>query len=252
MSEIIWTSDTHLNFFEREDIEKLAKMCDAPVVISGDIAEGNSFSELLTLFAEAAGVQVYFVLGNHDCYGITRAEAKERAGQVPGATYLGNCGEPIELSKTVALVGVDGWYDCRNGEYHLSNLELSDFHRIKDLEYLDRDMRLDVFQRWADAESSLLLNRVEDALDAGYAEVYAVTHVPPVVPPGESFPGLPYYSNFLMGGMLNVLASRYPAQYVTVLAGHTHNGGRCRLGPNVEVYISESDYHKPVLQRIPL
>ncbi len=70
-------------------------------------------------------------------------------------------------------------------------------------------------------------------MDAGYAEVYVLTHVPPVVPPGSRYPGLPFYSNFLMGGTLNVLASRFPEQYVTVLAGHTHEGGRCRLGPNV-------------------
>jgi predicted MPP superfamily phosphohydrolase len=257
VNEILWSSDIHLNFFTRSadrkgDVERLAKMCDAPVLLSGDIAEGDSFPELLSLFAAEAGVPVYFVLGNHDLYGITREQAKEAAANVKGATYLGNRDEPIELTETVALVGADGWYDCRFGEYALSNLELADFRRIKDLEYLDRNMRLEVFQRWADEESSALVERVERALEAGYATVYALTHVPPVVPPGAKYEGLPYYSNFVMGAMLKVSASRFPQQFVTVLAGHTHEGGMRRLGPNIEVHISESDYNEPVLLRIPL
>lgn len=257
MNEIIWTADVHLNFLTRTadrhgDIKRLAGMCDVPVVISGDIAEGDSFPELLSIFAAEAGVPVYFVLGNHDCYGITREQAKEAAAKVEGATYLGNRDAPVALSDLVALVGADGWYDCRFGEYALSNLELADFRRIKDLEFLDRDARLEVFQRWADEESFALVNRVERALEAGYATVYAVTHVPPVVPPGAKFEGLPYYSNFTMGAMLKVLGSRFPEQFVTVLAGHTHDGGLRRLAPNVEVHISESDYNEPVLLRVPL
>lgn len=252
MHEIIWTADIHLNFFKEDEIRALAAKLDAPVVISGDIGEGDSFAELLALLAETAGVPVYFVLGNHDCYGITREEARARAAGIECATYLSSQDKPIELTETVALVGVDGWYDCRNGSYDASNLELADFHRIKDLEFCDRHLRWQTFQRWADDESLALVNRVEDALDAGYAEVYAATHVPPVVPPGARYDGLPYYSNFLMGGMLNVLASRFPEQFITVLAGHTHQGGMRRLGPNVDVHISESDYNAPVLQRIPL
>jgi len=254
MNEILWTADIHLNFFEKDEIEQLAAKLDAPVVISGDIAEGHNFPELLALLASAAGVPVYFVLGNHDLYGITRDEARAQAANVPGATYLSNRDEPVALTDTVALVGTDGWYDCRNGSYDASNLELADFRRIKDLEYCDRHLRLTVFQRWADDDSLALVNRVEDALDAGYAEVYAVTHVPPVPMSSrhEEYSGLPFYSNFLLGGMLKVLASRYPEQFVTVLAGHTHRGGRKQLAHNLAVYVSESDYEVPVLQRIPL
>ncbi len=67
-----WLTDTHLNFLDVEDRiifyeSVIATRCDA-VLISGDIAEAPSISEILKEMATYIKQPIYFVLGNYDYY----------------------------------------------------------------------------------------------------------------------------------------------------------------------------------------
>ena len=70
--KLIWLTDIHINFLDKDErlqfYQKIIrKKCDA-ILISGDIAEGNSVVDLLTEMADTIQKPIYFVLGNHDYY----------------------------------------------------------------------------------------------------------------------------------------------------------------------------------------
>ena len=90
-----------------------------------------------------------------------------------------------------------------------------------------------------------IIDKLDKALENGYAEVFVATHVPPI---GEN----PYYVNYVFGEMLKQIGKKYPDQNITVLSGHTHRSLRKRIHHNVDVYVSGSDYRETVIRRIEL
>lgn len=70
--QLAWLTDIHLNFLKVEMRQKLyanilATACDA-LLISGDIAEAPSLTDLLCEMAVQIKKPIYFILGNHDYY----------------------------------------------------------------------------------------------------------------------------------------------------------------------------------------
>jgi len=133
--DLAWLTDIHLNFLRHTEACKafgryvaadLQGLEGPRVIVTGDIAECLSlvpmFYEFIEGLNEKRKIPTYFVLGNHDAYGGSiaashvGAEAIEKIARKNGNTalWLTNAGV-IELSKTVALMGHDGWYDGRYG-----------------------------------------------------------------------------------------------------------------------------------------
>ena len=70
--KLAWLTDIHLNFVEDEVREKfyqeIIKTKPEGLLISGDIAEAPSISEILIEMSQKINKPIYFVLGNHDYY----------------------------------------------------------------------------------------------------------------------------------------------------------------------------------------
>ncbi len=70
--KLSWITDIHLNFMELSGrkvfYQNILKTNVSAVLISGDIAEAPTASEMLIEMAQHIDKQIYFVLGNHDYY----------------------------------------------------------------------------------------------------------------------------------------------------------------------------------------
>ena len=70
--KLAWVTDIHLNFLESSDRKKFYQDVVATdsnaVLVSGDIAEAPTVSEILEEMAQHIAKPIYFVLGNHDYY----------------------------------------------------------------------------------------------------------------------------------------------------------------------------------------
>ena len=70
--KLAWLSDIHLDMVSKETVIQLGNAineCDCErAIITGDIANGRSVIQVLSLLDETVRKPIYFVLGNHDSY----------------------------------------------------------------------------------------------------------------------------------------------------------------------------------------
>ena len=89
---------------------------------------------------------IFFVLGNHDFYydsiSNVRSSLEEFCELHQDLTYLSRA-SVVELTKTTAIVGHDGWGDARLGNYAESPVRLSDNVLIQDLVGLEYPKLID-------------------------------------------------------------------------------------------------------------
>jgi 3',5'-cyclic-AMP phosphodiesterase len=258
---IIWISDPHLNFLHASAITTYGKQIAAEnpeaVLISGDIAEYENFDAALFLLVKKLKCPTYFVLGNHDIYGGFHEQAQNKARKIKFSKYLTHQSF-IELTPKIALIGNDGWYDGRNGNYMDSRVDILDFTAIKDLKFLSKIQRLELFQKWTDDAAVELRETLDKALKAGYDEVFCITHVPPCKEAGwhngklQNDEWAPFFSNAVVGPSLVEVAKNYPDQHVTILAGHTHSSGYHKPSFNVEIFTGAAEYRETSYVKIPI
>ena len=242
-----WTTDLH---FDSVELDAVDRFCDAVaaakvegLIISGDIAESKSLVDWLTILDRNLGLPVYFVLGNHDFYGGSVAGVRRTVGHLDHARlkYLPATG-PVDLGDGVAMVGHDGWGDCRIGEVDNFAI-LTDYLAIKDLsEVVDRDDVLMDFQKrgpligklraLGDEAAEQLRPHLEAAAGQSNA-VVVVTHVPPFRQAawhGGSISEekwLPGFTCKAIGDLLETTANAHPDCRITVLCGpHTRDRPR--------------------------
>ncbi len=257
-----WVTDIHLNFAghgvrERFLDEIRAQQPDI-VLVGGDIGEAPSFGRHLRWMASALRLPIYFVLGNHDFYhgsvaGV-RAEVRKLTRRVPDLVWLG-AEEVVSLTEETALVGHDSWADGRLGDFWGSNVEMSDFHVIEELQVSQRQVRLERMQALAD-EAAEHIHRVLPKALISHRRVLLLTHVPPFREAAwhqgrTSTPAwLPFFSNKAMGDVLRSVMQRHPEHQLTVLCGHTHGHGECEILPNLRVLTGGAEYGRPQVQRV--
>lgn len=256
---LAWATDVHLNFLGAADRARFAAEVAATgtegVLITGDIAEADSFEPLLDELAAAVAPRpVWFVLGNHDFYRGSIAEVRAQAAAMTSARWLPTAGV-VELAPGVALVGHDGWGDARLGNVAYTRVELSDFHLIRDLAGTSRRARHTVLQRLGDEAAAALRALVGQALEVA-RHVVVATHVPPFREScwheGQisSDDWLPYFTCAAVGDVLRELMSAHPAARMTVYCGHTHSGGEAEILPNLRVVTGAAKYGSPTVQTI--
>lgn len=252
--KLVWVSDIHLNFVKDATpfYEDIKSRSPDVVVISGDIAESNGVVSYIERMELHLGVPVYFVLGNHDFYGSSVAEVKR------SVKHIGHLGSKqiVPLSSSTALVGVDGWGDCRNGDYESSRLIMSDWLYIKELntEYLKGSDELKrVLQRLADSDAKKLQRRVRRAIDSGFKRIIIVSHVPPFEDAclnagRKSTPGgLCFFSSKILGTTIKPIAKQNPNIDFLWLCGHTHSKIDLHVLPNLLVRVAQSEYYYPTV-----
>jgi 3',5'-cyclic-AMP phosphodiesterase len=222
----LWVTDPHFNFlgasawgYFKHRLAFYPKV--VPLVITGDIAESRDFSKYLQELEQDRNV--YFVLGNHDFYGDSIAATRGHARSRPG--YLEWRNEPVRLSDTACLVGVDGWYDFKEGAGAGTQLRMSDWELITDFKDKPMPSIAKMSALLARQSAKLALKKLELAF-AKYKTVYLATHVPPFLgaslsprrlPSDEDW--APVMVNTALGEALRFIRSD---SSVHVLCGHTH------------------------------
>ena len=203
---LAWETDIHLDFLtaagRRRFLESVAKRADA-LVVTGDIAEGNSLGAILTEMDALVRMPVYFVLGNQDFHhgsvAGTRSVVAEIIRGSKTLVYLSQAGV-VELTHNTALVGHDGWGDGRLGDLSSSGVILDDFRLIGDLRQcwrnahtLDKPALRRALQALGD-EAASYLNRVLALAARQYSKVLLATHIPPFRQAGCRFNRVGLYS----------------------------------------------------------
>lgn len=282
MARVLWVTDPHLDCVRGDAPRVFGQYLrqenpDAEaLLITGDIAQANTFSSMLEGLAKSTGLPLYFVLGNHDAYGGSLYAARKAARGVKGAHWLPAAGV-VAFGET-ALVGQDGWYDGRLGAGSASKFLLNDFSRIKELrlEYMPRarrmgasmtifgglpeHMRREVLNpvvllagKIADAEAEAAKKTLQSAVGQGFKKIVFATHVPPFEGAawhqGEpsDHDALPWFASKVMGEAILSVAQQAPDVAFIVLCGHSHSPGTCDPAPNVHVLTGKAVYGSPYL-----
>jgi len=85
--KLAWVTDIHLNFLEFADRKRFYKDIVATksnaVLVSGDIAEAPTVSDILEEMAQHIAKPIYFVLGNHDYYQSSVENVKQKLLSYP-------------------------------------------------------------------------------------------------------------------------------------------------------------------------
>jgi hypothetical protein len=261
----LWATDVHLEFLEKtEDARRFGEQLRASwpdaegLLLSGDNAVAPNLGILLHQLRLGFAGPVYFVLGNHDCYGasfetIDRA-VDELCRAVEGLHWLRRT--PLWIDERRVICGNDGFYDARHGNEQ-SPIRLTDFVRIEEL-----------FAAQDDSHAALLralrarADELAAELDAQLASVFSerevtecivVTHVPPFrqaalyegVPANDDW--APFMSSRAIGDVLQRRAERHEATHFTVLCGHTHAKARFEARANLVVHVGGARYGEPKL-----
>lgn len=268
---LAWGTDLHLNFATEAQALALCAQARAAgaagLVLTGDLAEAPSVEGWLTRLADALGLPLWFVLGNHDYYHGSIAGLRARLPALRGAQWLGG-GAVVALTPHTALVGVDGWGDGRLGDLRAEvAVLLNDFLLIEELraaafaggsgrprrDGLRWEPLLEALRALGEAEAQVLRAALEQAL-AQHEDVLVLTHVPPFAE--ASFheqglsdpPWMPHFTCHATGEVLRALARAHPRRRLRVLCGHTHTAGRVQVLPNLEVLAGGARYRDPRLQ----
>ena len=112
--KLAWVTDIHLNFLESADRKRfyhdiVATKSNA-VLVSGDIAEAPTVSDILEGMAQHIAKPIYFVLGNHDYYQSSVESVRQKVTQLsqenPSVNWLPET-SLVQLNKDTLLLGED-------------------------------------------------------------------------------------------------------------------------------------------------
>ncbi len=118
ITSLTWLTDIHLEFCSHRTrnslYQSINEAAGETVVITGDLSAGAHRLAQYGELAEHVRKPIYFVLGHHDRYGTTFANAEVVVVRVtarfPHMVRLDGS-QVIPLNQWVALVGVDSWAD---------------------------------------------------------------------------------------------------------------------------------------------
>lgn len=258
----VWVTDIHLNFLDWEGREKLFSSIRAfnPdfLFITGDIAEAPTLDTRLREMQQSIEKPIYFVLGNHDFYYSSVPQVRRSIAKLcdahPYLTYLSGNGI-VELTKTTALVGHDGWGDGRFGNYSQSPVRLSDNVLIQELIGLEYKEFIRKLRELGDEAASAIRESLHHAVDS-YQNILFLTHVPPFKEAcwyqGKvgNDDWLPFFTCKAVGDVLYEIMQNQRNCHVTVLCGHTHNAGMVQILPNLRVITGSAEYGVPHVQDV--
>lgn len=256
-------TDPHLNFLEDWQFPVFFKTIQDKhldgLVVTGDIAEANSFIPCLQEFRNRLHIPIYFVLGNHDFYRGSFAESHRKAIEITevfgSIFYLSNEKYPIRLSKDTCLIGHNGNCDGRYGNYVMSTMQLNDFRLIEEYKGLNKEERLLLMQFLAKTSADFLRIKLEQSKEMGFEKVILATHVPPFPQKNNRYNNAefsqPFYCSRILGDLLIDFAIENPQISTQVLCGHTHIFEyQDNLFDNLEVIIGGAEYGNPTIQNI--
>lgn len=260
--KLAWLSDLHLDFVWKDQIFNLGDKiynadCDA-AIISGDIATSRSCCFALDFLQQTARKPIYYVLGNHDYYdgsiktvNFFMEEYSETSKFAKWASIQGVIG----LTKNSCLIGVEGWYDARYGNFLGESFNLNDFELIHEIKQArTREAKGKVFRKLADA-SAEYINSVFCIAAEKYKNILILTHVPPFAEvclyegQPSSSASLPLFSSRVMGETLLDLKEKFIDKNIEVFCGHTHSPAELTID-NLRVSVAGAIYGQPDIYTI--
>jgi len=263
MVRIAWTTDLHLEFVTSPtDIDTLCETIAAreaeTLLIGGDTGTANSLGRYFRMLEERLQLPIYFVLGNHDCYGGSiedvRSVAATLAQNFKWLRWL-----PLEgcvrLAPNTGLVGHGAWADGRLGNGANSQIMLNDFIQIRDLTGPSTKERFAKLNDLGDQAAKYFSKILPEAIEQ-YRNLLLLTHVPPFKEAcwhegcisDDEF--LPHFTCQAVGEVLIEMMQSHPECNLTVLCGHTHGGGTVQILPNLLVKTGGAEYGQPALQEM--
>lgn len=257
MLKIAWATDVHLNFKSGNTDFYNSVVASRPdaVLITGDIAEAKDVAQYVMEMDDKFGVPIYFVLGNHDYYGGSlvdvRAEMSSLTATYDNLFWLPEAG-PVSLSESVAICGVDGWYDGRYGRSDPPKLIMNDWRIIKELREHSavHSLLLAKLRELAEAEAALAAVQLEEAAET-HDTVYFLTHVPPWIEAAWHMHDFsddvwrPWFTSKAIGDALEAAAEAHPHVNFEVLCGHTHSSGELLVRHNLRCRTGRAKYSEP-------
>lgn len=265
--KLVWITDIHLNFIEfkarKAFYQSIAATNADAVLISGDIAEALTVSDILVEMADHLNKPIYFVLGNHDYYHSSVASLREDITALCQKHSLLNWlpeSQMVHLTKNTVLVGEDCWADGRYGNYTDSRVMLNDSRMIKELRegsILGKYQLLDAMQNLADTDADRLKKNIQSAIDQHAPhKIIILIHVPPFkescMHEGKvsNDDYLPFFSSKVTGDVLLETAKNNPGIDLVVLCGHTHSSSLYQPLDNLTVKAGSAEYYNPVIQKV--
>ena len=255
MKKIIWLTDTHVTFsflWKKYALVRHIKNLEADAVfLTGDISNGLFIDYVLYYLATHIDIPIYFVLGNHDYYfksfNDVHNDIRSLSKRYDNLFWLTE-NHPLKLKNDTCVIGTEGWYDSQLGdsEYMKFTIDwwlIEDFRKLKNM-----SERIESFRSIAKNSASNIENKLIQAFNEGYKEVYLLTHVPPFKEATrdegtimENF-WLPYNTNSAMGRTIKNVMSNFPDKKLNILAGHTHTRVVVNLDHNIECRVNNANY----------
>jgi 3',5'-cyclic AMP phosphodiesterase CpdA len=260
---LAWLTDLHFDFTSLPQRQELYARVDREgaraALITGDIGTADTLPRFLKELDGALQRPVYFVLGNHDFYGGSMAQVRDRTAAAVAASrwlrWLTMEREPIPLSAETALVGHDGWADGRFGDFFESRVVLNDYLLIRDLKIRSKPALFKALNALGDEAARALESRAAVALRLR-SHVLVATHVPPFREAAwhegniSSDQYLPHFASRAAGERLATLMRSHSDRKMTVVCGHTHSGGTVQIASNLLVHTGGSEYGRPRIQAV--
>ena len=265
--KLAWVTDIHLNFLKFTDRKKfyhdiVATKSNA-VLVSGDIAEAPTVSDILEEMAKHIAKPIYFVLGNHDYYQSSVKNVRQKVTQLsqdnPSVNWLPETGL-MQLNKDTLLLGEDCWADGRYGNYADSRVMLNDSHMIQELQegnIIGKYQLLDAMQKLAGSDAARLKKNLQLAVrQQSPKKIIVLVHVPPFrescMHEGEvsNDDYLPFFASKITGDVLLNAAKANPKIEFLVLCGHTHSSSYYKPFDNLTVKAGSVEYGKPTVQEV--
>ena len=269
MPNIVWATDIHLNFVDREPvsqnmgrfIRETSKLNPDVLIITGDISEADHISDHLEFLACNLQCKICFVLGNHDYYNgsfqAVRNRVKICCANHSNLCYLSDAKFPYKLDDNVYLIGHDGWYDGLYANWFAKGVVvMNDYVAISDFKnlYLTQNMiglHL-ALQDKAREGAEFIKSQVSSFAKDGDT-FFIATHIPPW-PENSVYNGkisdsawLPNFSSKIMGDAILELADKYPNVNFKVLCGHSHGDATYAPRANISSTTGFSSYNRPWL-----
>ena len=270
---IAWTTDLHLNFVSDTDIDQfLEEVRDVhadAVLVGGDIGEADTFAGYLGRMADAIGLPIHFVLGNHDYYKGSISGVREVARALNGRSEPLNWlteSDPVWVTERTAVVGHGGWGDARAADFLKSDVILNDYLLIEEFREVNGDSvpcrdniltnnLMSALQSLGDEAADHFRRVLPKALE-GCDHVLVLMHVPPFREACWHDGHLsddnwaPHFTSVAAGEVLLEFMQQHPLKRMTILCGHTHSSGSAQIRDNLEVLTGDAVYGQPKVQRM--
>ncbi len=262
--KMLWATDIHLDSANLQGrsrfINQITSAHADALLITGDIANGETIDTELMWILEQTGLPLYFVLGNHDYYNADIASVRNLIDilttQHPRLTWLDKA-PPVLLGKARYLVGDGGWGDARNGDFLRTSIRINDHRLIRDLTGHSRIDLQKKLHQLGEESAQRLAQKIATLLNdqTPLQEVVVATHVPPF-PESAWYMGysgaedwIPDFTCKAVGDLLLQVATEHPQIQWTVLCGHGHHEGRVQMLDNLLVHTGKADYGSPAVER---